>query len=89
MSLFKTKTVWSVYCEDGETFDQSSMIVSPLNSEADFIILGSHRGVLRIFQPVFEIHEDVLQTGFKASDLILEKSFEDPILQLHVGKLVS
>ncbi|XP_045474293.1 protein PTHB1 [Harmonia axyridis] len=89
MSLFKTKNVWSIYCEDDETFDQNSMVVSPLNSEADFIIIGSHHGVLRMFQPVLEMNEDALQTGFKASDLILEKSFSDPILQLGVGQLVS
>ncbi|XP_044755143.1 protein PTHB1 [Coccinella septempunctata] len=89
MSLFKTKNVWSVYCENDETFDQNSMIVSPLNSDADFIIIGSHHGVLRIFQPMLDINEGILQTGFKASDLILEKLFDNPILQLGVGRLVS
>ncbi|KAL3267708.1 hypothetical protein HHI36_006839 [Cryptolaemus montrouzieri] len=89
MSLFKTKEVWSHNCEDEESFDQNSMIVSPLNSEADFIITGSHSGILRIFKPVLDINEGVLQTGYKPTDLILEKSFDSPILQLGVGKLVS
>ncbi|KAK9889617.1 hypothetical protein WA026_006991 [Henosepilachna vigintioctopunctata] len=83
------KEVWTVHCEEEEYFDQNSMIVSPLTSEADFIITGSHKGVLRIFKPVLEIEEGVLQTGFKANDLILEQLFDAEILQLGVGKLVS
>lgn len=89
MSLFKLREFWSTQAEDGETFDQNSLIITNLNSDNDFIISGSHTGILRIFKPNCEISENNNLDGFAASDLFVEKLFNYPILQVGCGRLVS
>lgn len=89
MSLFKTRQFWSTFSEDDEYFDQNSLLVTKLNSSNDFIITGSQSGVLRVFKPVCEPNENKTLSGYNAGDLILEKIFPNPILQIGCGRLVS
>ncbi|XP_018575245.1 protein PTHB1 [Anoplophora glabripennis] len=88
MSLFRVREFWTAQSEDGEYFDQNSLITTTLNSDSDFVITGSHSGVLRIFKPSTELEENNVG-GFSATDLLLEKIFDDPILQVGCGRLVS
>lgn len=89
MSLFKVREFWSIECDVGEKFDQNSLVVSKLNGDYDKIIIGSHNGILRIFAPSTELNEENNPKPYKAADLLLEKLFTEPILQVSVGKLVS
>ncbi|XP_066261107.1 protein PTHB1 [Euwallacea similis] len=89
MSLFKTRQFWSTNSEDDEYFDHNSLIVNKLNSEHDYIITGSQSGVLRIFSPNSETNEDGTLGGFHPNDVIVEKIFDNPILQVGTGRLVS
>ncbi|XP_066154098.1 protein PTHB1 [Euwallacea fornicatus] len=89
MSLFKTRLFWSTNSEDDEYFDHNSLIVSKLNSEHDYIITGSQSGVLRIFSPNSETNEDGTLGGFHPNDVIVEKIFDTPILQVGTGRLLS
>ncbi|XP_044271066.1 protein PTHB1 [Tribolium madens] len=84
MSLFKIRTFWSVHCEE-DSFDQNSLLVTKLNHDSDFLIVGSHSGILKVFKPSCE-------TNFKEyspSDLLIETILKDPILQLSSGRLLS
>ncbi|XP_071050684.1 protein PTHB1 [Onthophagus taurus] len=89
MSLFQTKELWSNQCSDSnvEEFDQNALKISQLNGSRDNIIVGSHSGVLRIYQPSIFIPGDI--NNFKANDLLVEKVLDVPILQLDTGKYVS
>lgn len=89
MSLFKIRTFWNTHCEDGEFFDQNSLLLTKLNSESDFIITGSHSGILRIFKPSCELDDSNNLTEYKPSDLLIESILKDPILQLSCGRLIS
>nr|CAH7753858.1 unnamed protein product [Callosobruchus chinensis] len=85
MSLFKIRELWAIHCEnEDEVFDQNSMIVTKLDN-SEFIVTGSHSGVLRIFKPFNGSNE----SGFSAADLLVEKRYEHPILQIGSGQLVS
>nr|CAI5860311.1 unnamed protein product [Callosobruchus analis] len=85
MSLFKIRELWATNCEnEDEVFDQNSMIVTKLDN-SEFIVTGSHSGVLRIFKPFNGSNE----SGFSAADLLVEKRYEQPILQIGSGQLVS
>ncbi|XP_019878207.2 protein PTHB1 [Aethina tumida] len=89
MSLFKTREFWCTHSEDDEYFDQNSLVVSRLNSESDFVITGSQSGVLRVFKPSSQLTENNNFTGFKPTDLLIEKIINDPILQVGTGRLIS
>ncbi|CAH2001525.1 unnamed protein product [Acanthoscelides obtectus] len=85
MSLFKIRELWTTHCEsEDEVFDQNSMIVTKLDN-TEFLVTGSHSGVLRIFKPFNGSDE----SGFSAADLLAEKKYEQPILQVGSGQLVS
>ncbi|CAH1154117.1 unnamed protein product [Phaedon cochleariae] len=88
MSLFKTREFWTVQSEDDESFDQNSCITTILNSDSDYIISGSHSGVLRVFQPSCSLTENGL-SGFIPTDLLIESILESPILQVGCGRLAS
>lgn len=88
MSLFKTREFWSTQCDIDEKFDQKSLLVTNLNGKTDLIVIGSHNGILRIFNPQNDVQEGIL-TGYIPTDLILEKIFPEPILQIGHGRLVS
>lgn len=89
MSLFKIRTFWSTHCEDEEFFDQNSLLVTRLNSDSDFIITGSHIGILRIFKPSCDSNDNNNLEDYKATDLLLECILKEPILQIGSGRLVS
>ncbi|XP_057670640.1 protein PTHB1 isoform X1 [Diorhabda carinulata] len=88
MSLFKTRSFWSYRSDDEEYFDQNSMIITCLNGDSDYIITGSQSGVLRIFKPSCTIEDNEI-SGLLPTDLVIEKIFDKPILQLGYGRLVS
>lgn len=89
MSLFKVKEFWHCRCESDERFDQNSLKISKLSDDYDYILTGSHAGILRIFLPSTEYDENGLLTGYNPNDGLLEKEFTAPILQIDTGRLVS
>lgn len=90
MSLFKARDFWTVTTDDSEEqFDHNSLKVTRLNSDSDYIIVGSHSGVLRIFKPSTELCEDSTLSNFRATDVLIEKVLDAPIFQIESGKLVS
>lgn len=89
MSLFKVKEFWQIKCESEERFDHKSLKLCRLQDDYDYILTGSHGGILRIFKPSTEYDENGLLTGFKVNDAILEKEFSTPVLQIETGRLVS
>lgn len=89
MSLFKSRGFWKTTTDEDEQFDQNSLKVTRLNSDVDYLVTGSHAGVLRIFRPSTEVGQNGALSDFKPSDLLLEKHLDGPILQMGFGKLVS
>lgn len=89
MSLFKVREFWSTVCDVDEKFDQNCLKVSKLNGDTDKILIGSHNGILRVFQPSTEFGDGTNIKSFKATELLIEKIFSHPILQLSTGRLVS
>lgn len=89
MSLFKARDLWSAQCGEDEIFDHTSIITSNLGSRCDKVIVGSHSGYLRVFQPSFVRLEEDKTIGYKPTDLLIETHLPQPILQISVGKLVS
>nr|CAD7410442.1 unnamed protein product [Timema poppensis] len=85
MSLFKVRDLWSTQCGVDETFDRSSLCLANIGGPSDKIIVGSHSGFLRVFQP--SIGGEL--SGYKATDLLIETHLQHPILQVAAGKLVS
>ncbi|NXA33323.1 PTHB1 protein, partial [Eudromia elegans] len=86
MSLFKARDWWSTVLGEKEEFDQGCLCVADVdNSGQDKLIVGSHMGYLRIFNP----HPMKPGDGFQAEDLLLEVQLREPILQVEVGKFVS
>lgn len=74
---------------DDGCFDQNSMLVTNFNSGSDYIVTGSHSGVLRIFKPSSVLTENNNVSGFNPTDLLIEKAFDSPILQVASGRLAS
>jgi Bardet-Biedl syndrome 9 protein len=89
MSLFKARDLWSTQCGEDETFDQVCIITTNLGNQYDKIIVGSHSGYLRVYQPSLELLEDGAVNGYKPTDLLIEMHLLQPVLQISVGKLVS
>ncbi|KAF5296664.1 hypothetical protein FQR65_LT10204 [Abscondita terminalis] len=87
--LWPCRPFWSILCDVDEKFDQNCLEISKINSENDRIIIGSHVGILRIYQPSFEIKQDGVPDDYQPSDLLIEKIFPEPILQISTGRLVS
>lgn len=89
MSLFKSREFWATESDlTNEEFDCMSLKLNKLNSENDFILCGSHMGVLRIYKPSCDMSKGTL-SGYKPSDLFVEKHLAAPILQIDCGRLVS
>ncbi|XP_012265701.2 protein PTHB1 isoform X2 [Athalia rosae] len=92
MSLFKTREWWATQCGENEAFDNHSLLVAQLFGPdiLNVIIVGSHKGCLRIYKPSSKwIEEGKTLTGYQPKDLILESQLENPIIDLNVGKFVS
>lgn len=83
MSLFQNKEWWSSKVGENEEFDSNHLCIASLNSSSpadSHIILGSFQGKLRIFSPKFR--------EYKVEDLLFEKDFQMPIIQVSVGKFI-
>lgn len=92
MSLFRTREWWRTKCGENESFDNHSLVVTPLfnGDNNNVIIVGSHKGCLRIYRPSSKWIEDgKTLTGYKSTDLILDSLLDNPIIDLNVGKFVS
>lgn len=89
MSLFKVRDLWTTKCGKDEVFESSSLLIADIRGQNfDDIIVGSHSGYLRIFNPQLDLEAEEYGT-FKAIDQLIEIQLEEPILQIGVGKLVS
>uniref|UniRef100_A0A1B6MD26 PTHB1 N-terminal domain-containing protein n=3 Tax=Graphocephala atropunctata TaxID=36148 RepID=A0A1B6MD26_9HEMI len=88
MSLFKSRELWSTFCGKDESFDDKCMIVADVLGQGfECIVVGSHSGFLRIFQP--EPDSECDAEGFRPTDLLIETQLHQPVIQVAVGKLVS
>uniref|UniRef100_UPI00398F4C8B protein PTHB1 isoform X3 n=1 Tax=Pristiophorus japonicus TaxID=55135 RepID=UPI00398F4C8B len=86
MSLFKARDWWSTPVGEQEEFDQGCLCVADVdNSGNDEIIVGSYKGILRIYSP----EPSKPGAALRPEELILELQLQDPILQVEVGKFVS
>ncbi|XP_060678948.1 protein PTHB1 isoform X5 [Hemiscyllium ocellatum] len=86
MSLFKARDWWSTVVGEQEEFDQGCLCVADIdNSGNDKIIVGSYKGILRIYSP----QPAKPGAALHPEELILELQLQDPILQVEVGKFVS
>ena len=91
MSLFKAKDLWSTTCGEDDLFDCGCLKAANINSNEennDLIITGSYNGYLRIYNPKPLKDSKKVDNSFKAHDLVLEKSFNLPILQIETGRFV-
>ena len=84
MSVFQLEDWWSHHISNGtEEFDIGCFAVGNVDNaspESNKIVIGSHQGILRIFNPT--------RPKFRVDDLLLEESLQSPILQLCLGFLV-
>ncbi|KAF0310643.1 Protein PTHB1 [Amphibalanus amphitrite] len=94
MSLFKAREWWSTACGTDETFDIGCMLVAcigPEKQKDQRIVVGSHEGFIRVYQPNYDARGDGddagAENGFRPDDLLLEVQLEHPALQLMAGKL--
>ncbi|CAF2035963.1 unnamed protein product [Rotaria magnacalcarata] len=88
MSLFKAREWWSCQVGSGEEFDYGCLKVGSFTENPNHkIVVGSHQGILRIFNPSGS-HVDSMSNN-NASDLLLEKNLGMPIIQIEIGKFVS
>jgi Bardet-Biedl syndrome 9 protein len=93
MSLFKTRDIWTTHC-DNDLFDIGCLQVANLgcnNKIYNSIITGSYNGFLRIYNPSFPDNKKEsrnLSSTTNPHDLICEKSFPSPIIQIETGRFV-
>ncbi len=83
MSIFEAKEWWSTIISNKEEFDTNSICVDNIDNETpskNKIIIGSFSGFLRIYEPHFG--------HFKPDDLLYEKFYENPILQVSTGNFI-
>ncbi len=83
MSIFEAKEWWSTVISNNEEFDTNSIYVDNIDNEnppRNKIIIGSFSGFLRIYEPRFG--------NFKSDDLLYEKFYEKPILQVSGGNFI-
>jgi len=83
MSIFEAKEWWSTVISNKEEFDTNSICVDNIDNESppkNKIIIGSFGGFLRIYEPHFG--------NFKSDDLLYEKFYENPILQVDTGNFI-
>lgn len=84
MSLFQTKVWWSTKVSVDDEFDASHLVVSNIDNDAnrsEKIVVASYSGLLKIYQPQFG--------QYKASHLLYEHKFDEPILQIEAGRYSS
>ena len=84
MSLFQVKEWWETRCGVNEEFDYNHLIVDNIDNEptpSDKIVTASIDGTVRIYLPN--------ESEYKIEHLILEKKFDDAILQIEFGRFSS
>lgn len=85
MSLFKTRDWWSITVGEEEEFNNGCLCIGNIDNDPngyDKIIIGSFHGILRIYNPN-------PSNGSAVDDVVVEKAFQQPILQVEVGKFSS
>jgi Bardet-Biedl syndrome 9 protein len=88
MSLFKAREYWSCQVGSGEQFDYGCLKVGSFSEDLNNkILVGSHSGILRIYNPSSSEPDSI--TNNHAADLLLEKNLNMPIVQIEIGKFVS
>lgn len=89
MSLFKVRDLWSARCGQNETFERTSLLVADLWGQgSEYLTVGSHEGVLRIFNP-FADSQVAPERGFSPIDVVIEIDLGQPILELAAGRFIS
>uniref|UniRef100_V5HVG6 Putative coiled-coil protein n=1 Tax=Ixodes ricinus TaxID=34613 RepID=V5HVG6_IXORI len=92
MSLFKVREWWSTHCGSDENFDTSCLCIGNADNnpaKTIQILVGSHSGVLRVYQPSCKMEEDGTFEGYKPDHLLLECQMSQAVLQVSLGKFVS
>jgi Bardet-Biedl syndrome 9 protein len=83
MSIFEAKEWWSTVISNDEEFDNNSICIDNIDNETparDKICVSSFKGFLRIYEPTFgEYHIE---------NLLFEKFYEQPILQIASGSFI-
>jgi len=83
MSIFEAKEFWSVNISNNEEFDGNSICIDNIDNESppkNKICVSSFSGMLRIYEPSFGVA--------KVENLLFEKSFVNPILQINSGSFI-
>lgn len=83
MSIFEAKEFWTTQVGIDEEFDSNSIVIGNIDNESpgkDKLAVSSFKGYLRIFEPYFG--------DFKLENLLFEKYFNEPILQISLGTMV-
>ncbi|XP_065287085.1 protein PTHB1 isoform X1 [Dermacentor albipictus] len=92
MSLFKARDWWTVTCGTDETFDATCLCIGNASndpSQSEQILVGSHSGVLRVYQPTCAQMEDGTFEGFRPEHVLLEFQMAQAILHVLLGQFVS
>lgn len=78
MSLFNTNLFWQTRVSASEEFDAAHLAVGLFGQPKGntCIAVGSFKGILRVYKPA--------PGGYKATHLIYEKDFEEPLLALDI-----
>ena len=83
MSIFEAKEWWSTNISNNEEFDGNSICIDNIDNSIparNKIIVSSFSGFLRFYDPNFR--------EFKNEDLVYEKFFDFPILQIGSGNFI-
>ena len=85
MSIFQAKEWWTCKVGDDEEFDYNSICIANIDNDTsdpeDKIIIGSFKGILRIYKPNRKKNHQ-----YHVEDLIIEKNLGYQILQVSCGK---
>lgn len=83
MSIFEAKDYWSTSIGNEEEFDSSGIVIGNIDNDSiprNKIAVSSFQGFLRIYDPEFG--------DYKIENLLFEKKYQDPIIQIGLGSLV-
>jgi hypothetical protein len=83
MSIFEAKEWWSTNISNNEEFDGNSIVIDNIDNSNPIrnkIIVSSFSGYIRFFEPAFR--------EYKLEDLVFEKYFDAPILQIGSGNFI-
>lgn len=83
MSIFEAKEWWSTTISNNEEFDGNSICIENIDNESPSktkICVSSFSGFIRIFDPNFG--------AYRIENLLFEKFYDGPILQINTGNLI-